>query len=389
MFQGKWGEKDAHPPRYYGEPLYEKVIPKALAECDPDRPYIATSPIGGEGDCNQGGVGDQHNWDVWHGRGDWKHYPESTARFSSEYGFASSPNLDTWLTCLNEEDWDDRSDAVRWHDKTGKGYDTFVEMVRLHYPKAGSLEDWIYTSQLNQRDALRCAIEHYRRSEFCDGSLIWQLNDCWPVQSWAILDGLGGRKAAAFELERLYAPLLLSIETDRDEVRVHAVNQGGAPVHESSIELVAFSTFDGSRKRSWQAECRVCEGQRLVVLEGSVKGLPISETVLLARFDGVDAWKLLGEPKDARLQVPTLTASLSEEEVLAIHSDVPAIDIQLQDPSGDCRFVDNFVSVFPGVVKRVRISGRPNRLTARSLVGRHDVKIVSSPLSIRGTPSDH
>ena len=55
----------------------------------------------------------------------------------------------------------------------GKGYDTFLGYVELHYPAARDREEHAYDSQPNQRDALRFGIEHYRRAPGCRGSLIW------------------------------------------------------------------------------------------------------------------------------------------------------------------------------------------------------------------------
>src|SRR5690606_14191830 len=61
MYENKWGEPERHPARYYGERIYEVVLPEVLAELDPERPYIPTSPWGGV-HANADGVGDQHYW---------------------------------------------------------------------------------------------------------------------------------------------------------------------------------------------------------------------------------------------------------------------------------------------------------------------------------------
>jgi beta-mannosidase len=37
------------------------------------------------------------------------------------------------------------------------------------------------------------------------GTLLWQLNDCWPVTSWSIIDYSGTPKAAWYAVKRAYA----------------------------------------------------------------------------------------------------------------------------------------------------------------------------------------
>jgi beta-mannosidase len=48
------------------------------------------------------------------------------------------------------------------------------------------------------------------------GTLIWQLNDCWPVASWSSIDYFGRWKALHYAARKFYAPILLSVE-DRGE----------------------------------------------------------------------------------------------------------------------------------------------------------------------------
>ncbi|MEA2553683.1 MAG: beta-mannosidase, partial [Fimbriimonadaceae bacterium] len=180
VWQDGWGGKDKQPPRFHGEILYHEVLREVVERLDPGRAYVPGSPFGGEY-CNQGGVGDQHYWEVWHGKGDWTHYKDSTARFCSEFGFASSPSPETWRRAGVEANLPPEHEDARWHNKTGKPFEVFRDLVELHYPRAATLEEWSNVTQLNQRDAMRAAIEHFRFSGFCRGTLIWQLNDCWPA----------------------------------------------------------------------------------------------------------------------------------------------------------------------------------------------------------------
>ena len=335
MYENQWGGADVQPPRYYGANHYDHVLPKIVEALDPGRSYIATSPIGTPPEekvvdakrrgPNADWYGDQHNWDVWHGRGDWRNYTESNGRFSSEYGFASSCSLYAWRHAAGVNgDRDVRDATVVWHDKTTKGTDTFIGFVELHYPVSATLEDWVYYSQLNQRDALRHGIEHYRRSEFCKGSLIWQLNDCWPVQSWAIMDSEGRYKALGYELRRLYADDLFSFVRKGEKVEIWAINDGTEET-EGEVEVTAHDLDTGKVRVTKDFEYSLEPGQREKIGEISVAGLAVPDTLVVCRepfLDGdtdISAWQLLAEPKQARVGTPVdLEISNHAPGVLAI-----------------------------------------------------------------------
>ena len=68
-------------------------------------------------------------------------------------------------------------------------------------------------SQINQAEAIRTGIEHWRRNRGrCMGSIYWQLNDNWPVNSWSSLDGAGRWKLLHYAVKRAYAPVVASAE---------------------------------------------------------------------------------------------------------------------------------------------------------------------------------
>ncbi|MEZ0324563.1 MAG: glycoside hydrolase family 2 protein [Fimbriimonas sp.] len=402
MHVNRWGG-ERQPPRYFGENHYDKVLPALVSELDPKTSYISTSPIGQPPEeqvkdqkrrgPNADGYGDQHNWDVWHGRGDWRHYTDSKGRFSSEYGFASSCSLSVWNKTLAEEDWDPHSPVVQWHDRTGKGHDTFHGFVKLHYPEPVTLEDWVYYSQLNQRDALRHGVEHYRRSEFCRGSLIWQLNDCWPVQSWSILDSDGNYKALAYELRRLHADVLVSLERQNENVKVWLVNHG-AEADSGVVTVRAVHLGTGAVLRTWASEELESGSDSIqLALEFSVAGLAVPDTILFACFPdplpcpspseggGVPgAWQLLGEPKNSRFAEPEdLLFSTSEEGVLTLRLKAPVVDLMLTSEGDPSAFLDNFITS-PGEQVRVRLAYMPEFIEARSLAGEHRVKVTRGQL---------
>jgi beta-mannosidase len=375
MFESRWDDETRHPPRYYGEKIYEGVLPQVLAELDPSRPYVPTSPWGGER-ANDGGTGDQHYWDVWHGRGDWKHYADCTGRFVSEFGFASAPGARAWSKILPHAAaplaTSPHEPDARWHDKTLKGHLTFAGLVELHYPQASDLEAWTYHSQLNQRDALRFGIEHLRRSECCRGALIWQLNDCWPVQSWSVIDSEGDYKAAAFELRRLFAPALASITLDDGKARLFVVLDNANEPFTGLAVLDSRSLLDGRVFASVETLVELAAGERHAVLELELGSYDPHETLVTASFAETTTFRLLVEPKDARLVAPRLSAVRAPGGVV-VRSDLPVVDLWVSTSDPSVRFLDNFVTLPSGGEILLRTQGEPRELRGRSLAGTHAI----------------
>jgi beta-mannosidase len=273
---------------------------------------------------------------------------------------------------------DPRHPVARWHDKTGKGYERFLGLAELHYPPATDLAEWIYYSQLNQRDALRHGFEHYRCSEFCRGALLWQLNDCWPVQSWAVIDSEGEYKAAAYELRRLLAPLLVAIERDGSRVRLWITLDNAPDAAHGQAVLEARSLLDGQLLARHSSEFGASPGSRRIALEVELEGLELDETIVSGSFLGRETFQLLAEPKAARLVAPHLVA-WSDAPGLVIQSDVPVVDLMVWDEGGQLRLYDNFVTLAAGGRTRLRTSGTPTQLRARSLQGVHAVEFVTVP----------
>ncbi len=297
MWEGKWGS--THPPRYYGEPLYEETLPAAVNALDPDRAYIATSPIGGS-HANADDFGDQHYWDVWHGKGDWKFYADSGARFCSEFGFASGCSPHLWHETL--EDFTLAEGEHLSHDKTNKPWPLFKSYVELHYPEPKTLDEWSYYSQLNQRDAMRFGIEHYRRSPGCAGALVWQFNDCWPVQSWALQDYGRELKVAGWEMARLCAPVLLSVVLTEDEAEIWLINDTLA-AGEFTVQVKLVSTDLGSVISSSLKSTSAGPGERAKVGTVSTKNMDTDVLALWVRVEGTPdtaRWCLFGEPKNTK-----------------------------------------------------------------------------------------
>jgi len=340
----------------HGTPIYHEVLPAVVAAEDPDRPYWPSSPWGTDGDPNGQGTGDRHNWDVWHGYGDWRGYSRCTARFVSEFGFAGPPDRRTLEEVLLPSDLGVDTPAMRWHDKTNKGYETYLGYIALHHPMPATYDDLVYHGQLNQAEAMRFGIEHYRRlMPHTMGTLVWQLNDCWPVQSWAWIDSALRPKAAWYAARRFYAPLLLSLWTasgavdDRD-VRATLVNDSPTAGRAGTLELSGFAA-DGAVVWSQRADASV--GPNASQLVASVT-VPDDVVVVHATFDDVESTLLLAEPKDLMPSAGELRVTPGDGWV-DLSSDGLALAVELWFDGVDARWSDNWCHVLPGVDRRVEV----------------------------------
>jgi beta-mannosidase len=95
---------------------------------------------------------------------------------------------------------------------------------------------------------MRLAVHHLRSNhEICSGSIIWQLNDCWPAISWALVDVDGHRKPAWHAVRKAYDDVLLSLRGGIDDLTVVVANDsagavGGSvsiDVHDMQGEIIA------------------------------------------------------------------------------------------------------------------------------------------------------
>jgi len=75
----------------------------------------------------------------------------------------------------------------------------------LGVEKPTTLGGFIEASQRVQAKAYRLATEaHIAAQPHCMGTLLWQLNDCWPGPSWSIIDYKGNPKPAYFEVQKVF-----------------------------------------------------------------------------------------------------------------------------------------------------------------------------------------
>lgn len=222
-----WGWQDVLEGRSWGLGYYLDLLPRLVAELDPTRPYWAGSPYSGSMDIhpNDPAHGCSHVWDVWNDIG-YEHYADSVPRFCSEFGWQAPPTWATLSQSVHDEPMTPTSPGVWHHQKATIGNDKLLRGLAGHLPVPATMDDWHYATQLNQARAIRFGVEHWRSHRGTNmGAIVWQLNDCWPVTSWAAVDGYGRLKPLWYALRAAYNPHLLTIQPRGDALHVFAVNE--------------------------------------------------------------------------------------------------------------------------------------------------------------------
>lgn len=206
--------------------FFHHTLPEWVAADDPDTAYWPSSPSSGTPMENPNGTsqGDVHQWAVWHALEPFSHYRSTRARFVSEFGFQSLPHMDTVATYAQPQDWNMTSYIMEHHQKNAGGNGRIITYLTNHFRMPRDFSGLVYLSQLLQAEAMRVGVEYWRREPACSGALYWQLNDCWPVASWASIDYQRRWKAAHYASRRFFAPLLLSIEDNGDQMGVFLTN---------------------------------------------------------------------------------------------------------------------------------------------------------------------
>jgi len=355
--------------------IYERLLPEVCAQLDPDRMYWPGSPYTPrQGEqvtrTTDAASGDRHSWEVWHQQMlPYQRYGEVQGRFVSEFGMQSHPSLALFESVLPEGERFPESRTVQWHNKAGSaagpdGHRRLAVYLADNLRVGTTLAEHVYATQFVQAEAMRVAYQDFRRrwqrpgARACGGALVWQLNDCWPVTSWALIDAAGTVKPAWHTVRRALAPLAVALRLEPGQVRL-AVMNGTAQACTPRLELCVFSLegqllfearLDPPAPASSSIElCQTLPtfGQTPVVAE--LRALDPESGRELARDC---AWT---EPfKFHRLDAAQLNIRVLGQSLL-LGCDRPIKGLWLR--SNGTAWSDNFIDLVPGPPRRIAVTG--------------------------------
>jgi len=200
--------------------LYENVLPKLVKEHAPQIPYHPGSPWGGNS-ANDRTIGDIHQWNVWHASQDrYQDGYKSHGRFVSEFGMEGLPDIKTYEKCITDPtELYPQSRLVAHHNKAD-GFERRLAVYVFENIKLAKfdLKSWIYATQLMQAECHAYAYKCWRRNwkgdrqRYQGGAIVWQINDCWPVASWSLVDFYKRPKLAYYSVKRESRPRAIGFD---------------------------------------------------------------------------------------------------------------------------------------------------------------------------------
>lgn len=368
--------------------IFEHIIPKILEEEDPATFYWPSSPSSGGNYDNpwDENRGDTHYWAVWHGNKPFTDYRNYYFRYMSEFGFQSFPCLKTVEAFTAPEDRNIFSRVMEMHQRNTAANGKIMSYLSATYLYPTDFEILLYASQLLQAEAIRYGIEHFRRNRGrCMGAVVWQLNDIWPVASWASIDYFGRWKALHYAEKRAFAPVMISCEeTGELSERPFCVAQP-EPIEKSVRLHVANETMERVKGLvKWAL--RRASGE--VILDGAeeVSVEPLSGVWLskedFSSYDELEVYisysfeqngvtvsegtSLFTAPKHFRFQNPGLSLR-REGNTLIVKAQAYAQKVAVEGVDGDVKLSDNFFDMNPGERSVEILEGDASEFTLKSV----------------------
>jgi beta-mannosidase len=225
--------------------MFAGILKEAVDRYADPTPYWPSSPSANWEDIpdNQNN-GDMHYWAVWHQQAPASDYTKQFPRFMTEYGFQSFPEMRTIQAYAHDpEDFDIRSTVMQAHQKNKGGNERILTYMLREYREPKDFASFVYLSQVQQAEIIKIGAEHFRRDRpRTMGSLYWQLNDCWPVASWASIDYYGRWKALNYYARRFYDDILISPFLHDGKIDVYVVSDKLQPLSGAiHMRLLDFS----------------------------------------------------------------------------------------------------------------------------------------------------
>ncbi len=376
--------------------IFENMIPSIVEEVCPYIPYVSSSPssFGYCIDPRNENYGDCHYWEVWHGNKPFTEYRNYHFRYLSEFGFESFPCEKTVNSFTLPEDRNIFSRIMEMHQRCKGANKKILTYLADTFKYPSEFGTMLYASQLLQAEAIRYGVEHLRRNRNenrCMGALYWQLNDIWPVASWASIDYFGRYKALQYVAKRFFAPVMISCaEIGETTTRPYVIMQPDFFDYSTQARLSVTNETIKAVIGFVKWELRSADSKILQSGQENIT-VPALSSVWLDNIDfnktdvennylsysfTVDG-KIVSEgtvlftvPKHFNFNNPNLRYEVNNDEI-TIFADAFAKYVEIDSPDSDFILSDNYFDMNAGSKTVKILNGTPKTIKLRSV---YDIK---------------
>jgi beta-mannosidase len=288
------------------------------------------------------------------------------------------------------------------HQKAAGGNTKLNKGITGHLPQPGEgaadFDDWLFAMQLQQARAVRYGIDRWRSLRGrCLGSIVWQLNDCWPVTSWAALDlgtnaagqPVARRKPLWYAVRSAYADRVAILKAAETGWRLALVNDGVEDW--TATGQVELRRFSGEVLWSLPLDVVVPVRARTdVTVNPALPDGSTCDLALVVTVAGAERCvQLLVEDVDAAIPTPELDATVAPTAtgvavtVVAgsfLRSLCLFADRVAEDATADTLMVD----LFPGESHTFDVAGDFDGVEPSLLASRPVLRSVTIPLFLGG-----
>ncbi|KAH9999898.1 beta-mannosidase [Russula vinacea] len=404
-------ESDFRKTNFPARHIYERVLPAIVKEHS-DIHYHRGSPYSGHGKATTDQTyGDLHQWNVWHGSQEpWHNWDLLSGRFVSEFGMQAFPNIrtvDYWTGGDVSERHPQSRTAVN-HNKAA-GFERRLELYLMeNFKHAFDMESYVYYTQIMQAETLAAAFRAWRRKwaglgrEYTAGALVWQINDCWPVTSWSIIDYFLRPKPAYFAIARELRPYTVGITrkeykeyanertlahfTITSQLEIWGTNSALEP-RRATLQVTSFDLERADWSDQWEINVILAPNASTELWRGKVPGQPVrtresqapkaiivsarlldKNGTILARYSNwPEPFKYLHFPglKDLGLEIKPA----EDGESVVLNAQRPIKGIVLEVEGEEVRWSDQAIDLVPGDPQIVKAVGLRDRVVKARFLG--------------------
>ena len=360
---GWYEETRANRERYLSdyEKLNEGTVGRVVMTEDPSRIFWPSSPCAGPGDYSDNwhndGNGDMHFWSVWHEGKDFDFYHSVKPRFCSEFGYQSFSSPSTASAFCPDDERYLTSPSMLHHQKNESGNEIMIKEFGRLFRVPASFEDGLYLSQVQQALAIETAVTYWRSlMPYCMGTLIWQLNDVWPVASWSSIEYTGRWKPLQYAIKHFYAPVAPLLYKMDGKIFVKAINDTNkGKWARITVREISFSG-EVKAKREYR---RLIPSGCVISLEDISAGKPDEFVTVELVSGGIKEERFLffNKPNEEKIERSGLELKKIERKdgrfILTLRAEKPAFFVLLDTKSISGHFSDSYISVLPGEYRTI------------------------------------